>query len=89
MDKKQYVTFEVAKHFKEKEFEWDTDKVKEETMSDDINDIRNEVLEQLRSLKIYWERRLEKIKANVKDAEAELAKVDILIELFEKRNDGE
>ena len=51
-------------------------------MSDNIDD---EILQELREQKIWWKRRLEKLKKDVEQTTIELAKVNRLIRVYEER----
>ena len=57
---------------------------KEATMSNNIDD---QILNELRAQKIWWEQRLEKLEKDVKQTNSELAKVNRLIRVFEERSE--
>ena len=56
---------------------------KEATMSNNIDD---QILNELRAQKIWWEQHLEKLEKDIEQTNNELAKVNRLIEVYEERS---
>lgn len=55
---------------------------KENKMNDNID---NEILEEFREQKTWWEQHLKKLKMDTEEAITELRKVNRLIEMFEEK----
>ena len=50
------------------------------------NNIDDQILNELRAQKIWWEQHLEKLEKDVEQTNNELAKVNRLIEVYEERS---
>lgn len=51
------------------------------------NNIDDQILNELRAQKVWWEQRLEKLEKDIKQTNSELTKVNRLIEVYEERSE--